>query len=235
MTALPPWSRRRFLVAGGALALSACSVHPVAKRATEPAPEVPTDLLTAWDAKPDGPLPTAGDEGRPLLVRQSGTTAAPSIRDGGLVGNIPRTGAGAVYVLQDHGARVNRIGARFAFVDGDTSGSVGLLAFGAGADHAGHCHLAFAPDRWIAGVISDGRVVEIARQEYTSPVPRDGAVVTADVRFSGATAWITAPDGTVSSLTDTRFRRPSGSLACWEFYKGTPSGADVRFLETWAG
>jgi hypothetical protein len=228
------WTRRGLLLAGGTVALAACSAGIRPKRATGPAPDVPIVLRTTWTGKADGPLPPTGDEGRPFLLRRAHTTASPTIRDGALVGNLPATALAAVYLLQDLGARVNRIGARFAFVDGDDSGSVGLLGVRA-SDLSGHCHLAFAPDRWIASVLRDGQVVEITSQRYSAPVPRDGRQVTADVRFSGATAWITAPDGSVSTVTDRRFRSPSGTVACWEFFKETPRGAAVRFYETWAG
>lgn len=228
------WTRRGVLLAGGMAALAACSPGAQPRPSKTPAPDVPVVLRTTWTGKADGPLPPTGDEGRPFLVRRARTSASPTIRDGALVGNLPETALAAVYLLQDLGTRVNRIGARFAFVDGDDSGSLGLLAVRT-PDLSGHCHLAFAPDRWIASVLQDGEVVEITRQRYRSPVPHDGRQVTADVRFSGETAWITAPDGSVTTVTDRRFRSPSGSVACWEFFKETPRGADVRLYETWAG
>jgi hypothetical protein len=200
-----------------------------------PAPDIPIRLSTRWADKPDGPLPSAGDEGVPLELRLTESRLPPSIRGGALVSNLPAHTPGAAYVLQELGARVARIGARFGFGPGESSGSVGLIAFTASSVLNGHCHMVFTPDRWIAGIVADNGVTEIRTQPYRSLLAQDGRPVVADVRFLGTTVWIAAPDGTAWSLTDPRFGSANGVVACWEFYKNAPSSAGTKFYETWAG
>lgn len=229
------WSRRAFLLGGTAVLAGACTTRTSGVgRPAAAAPDVPIRLTTRWEDKPDGPLPAAGDEGVPIRLSLSQTTGAPTIRDGALVGNLPAR-ASAAYVLQDLGARVQRIGARFGFGPGGTSGSVALIAFSRASPPTAHCHMVFAPDRLIAGVVTEDGVEEITTRPYRSPVRQDGRAVEADVRFSGATAWVRTPDGSVTSFEDERFGAPDGVVACWEFYKNDPASADAFLYETWAG
>ena len=228
------WSRRAVLLAGGALTLSACAPE---WKTTTARPDVPIRLSTRWSGKPDGPLPRTGDEGVPIELNLAKSTASPSIVDGALVSNLPDVAGSAAYLKQElDAARVNRIGARFGFGAGDSSGAIALLAIAAGpAGASGHCHMSFGPDRWIAGVLTDNAVTEISTRRYSSPVPQDGRPVTADVWFRGSTVWVEVPDGSIQTLTDPRFGGTDGAIACWEFYKHTPASADTRFYETWAG
>ncbi|PWW21885.1 hypothetical protein JD79_01027 [Geodermatophilus normandii] len=223
------------LLGGAAAALAACAGRPGTERTAAPPPDVPVTLSTRWEGRPDGPLPDAGDEGVPFALSLSGTTEPPVVRGGTLVSGIPAGSAGAVYVLQDLGRRVQRIGARMGFGPGATSGSVALVAFASATDLSAHCHMVFTPDRWIAGVVADGGVVEIDTRYHESPVPQDGRPVSVDVRFDGTTAYVQTPDGVRHTLRDARFGRTDGRVACWEFYKDTPSSAEARFHETWAG
>ncbi|WP_029430291.1 hypothetical protein [Blastococcus sp. URHD0036] len=229
------WSRRAVLLAGIGVAATACTsrIDGAGRPAAAP-PDIPVRLTTRWDGKPDGPLPATGDEGVPIVVALAATTAEPTVQDGALVSNLPASSAGAAYVQQDLGRPVTRIGARFGFGPGSASGSLALIAFNRTDPPTAHCHMVFAPDRWIAGIVTEDGVVEVTTRPYRSAVPQDGSEVEADVRFAGTTAWVTAPDGTVTTLDDPRFT-PTGAAACWEFYKNDPTAADVRLYETWAG
>ena len=195
--------------------------------------EVPLRLHTRWAERPDGPLPPTGDEGVPLTPIPNGTTALPALRGGVLVGNLPATHS-ACYLTQPLGTPVRRIGVRFGFGPGTTSGSVALVAWTGVSPLSGHCHMVFTPKQWIASVLDEGAVEEVARGSY-SPLPQDGTPRTADVAFVGDAAILTLPDGTRTAILDPRFAHATGRVAVWEFYRHTGDSAEVSFAETWAG
>lgn len=201
-----------------------------------PAPDIPRRLHTRWRTKPDGPLPTDGDDGVPFtVITLSGIQ--PVVENGALVGRLPDEPS-ATYVTQRMDRRVSRIGATFGFGPGDVSGTLALLAVDdSTADPRGHCHLAITPDRWIAGVVTDGyEVEEVDRGRFDTALRQDRSPLTVDIRYRADTATIELPDGSRRSITDSRFGgSPRADIACWEFYQATGSGAEVHLYETWAG
>jgi hypothetical protein len=222
------------VLAGLAGCASATGSPPPAVPAVPDVPDVPMRLHTRWAGRPDGPLPARGDEGVPLTAIPTGTAALPTLRGGALVGNLPAAHS-ACYLTQPLGAPVRRLGARVGFGPGETSGSVALVAWTGTAPLSGHCHVVFTPDRWIAGVLTDGTVNEVASGSYATAMPQDGTLRAVDVTFVGDTAVLTLPDGTRTAARDPRFAAATGRVAVWEFYRHTGESAEVAFAETWAG
>jgi hypothetical protein len=156
---------------------------------------------------------------------------------GALVGHLPAA-ASASYVFQDLTGvvgRVDRLGAVFGFGPGDGYGALALLALDGRPTGSGHIHLAVTPGRWTAGVLVDGRLDEVASDAFAAPLPQDGSSLRVDVAYRGVTAVLALPDGTLRSVSDPRFAAPGASVAGWEFFRLAPDGAEVRFVETWAG
>ncbi|WP_018331126.1 hypothetical protein [Actinomycetospora chiangmaiensis] len=240
----PGASRRSALalgLAGGAALLAGCgSVRSISDATASPVadparlPTVANRVSTVWSNHPDGPMPLVGDEGTPFDVVLAGAPQRPSVQGGALVGNLPRR-PGAIYVGQQLGSPLHRLGARFGFGAGDSGGSVALVAFTREKPLRANLHLSFTSDRWILGVISDGSVDEVARDFYTNSVPQDGTPVQGEARLDGTTAYVAVPDGTVRLVDDQRFTAVAGSLATWEFFKLTSDSSDVRMYATWAG
>jgi hypothetical protein len=229
------WSRRGALALGGTLALAACTKGGVDVTSAPRPAETPIRLSTRWDAHPDGPIPAAGDDGVPITPILAGSTVNPAIVDRALVGNLPADRAAAAYVTQRLGQRVERIGARFGYDPGATSGAIALLGWTGEAVLNGHCHMVITPTRWIAGVVTANSVVEVASEDFATPLPQDGRPLRVDVQFAGSDVTLSLPDGTMKQVSDLRFAAPGGVMAGWEFYKDTAASAPVKFYETWAG
>jgi hypothetical protein len=233
---------RRSILAGLALGVAGMGAAGCARRTTASAattfPDIPLRLGTRWSARPAGTLPTSGDEGVPLrTVQQPLGAPPPSVVGGALVGHLPAA-ASASYVFQDLTGvvgRVDRLGAVFGFGPGDGYGALALLALDGRPTGSGHIHLAVTPGRWTAGVLVDGRLDEVASDAFAAPLPQDGSPLRVDVAYRGDTAVLALPDGTLRSVSDPRFAAPGASVAGWGFFRLAPDGAEVRFVETWAG
>jgi hypothetical protein len=193
---------------------------------------VPTDVHTRWSGRPDQPLPSHGDEGLPLRVVAVGHPP-PVIAGGGLAGNLPES-ASATYVEQDLPAKIVRIGAEFGFGPGSARGALGLIAWVPGQPLTGHGHIAITPEGWVAATVRDGALTEYASGEFRVPLVTDGRPYRAEVRFDGATAALTLPDGTSARGDHPDVARLDGTVACWEFYREDADGAPVVLYRTWA-
>lgn len=212
--------------------LVSCGASPAVDRA--PPPAVPIRVHTRWSAHPDGPMPKRGDEGVPFRVIAN-HGAQPSVHQGALVGNLPDRGA-ATYVLQSLTERVRRIGAVFGLDPGTEDGSLTLVAWNPRARLTTHCHIAFAPDRWLAATVTEGEVAEYAREDYAIPLVTDGRPYRVEVVVDGDAMHVELPDGTTVRVDDEAVGRLVGSsMPCWEFYRQEAGGAGVRLYETWAG
>lgn len=227
-------SRRRLLwLAVAAPVLVSCA-RPWASVPAAPAPPPgPVSVRTRWRARPDGPIPPTGDEGVPFAVTAP-HGRQPSVSGGALVGNLPDTNA-ATYVMQGLTTKILRIGAEFGFDPGNGAGSLGLIAWIPFADATAHCHVAFAPDRWIAATVENGELDEIGSGHYSTPLVQDGRPYRVEVVIDGATTYITLPDGSVvRSGPSEGVARIAGTAPCWEFFREEPGSTSVRLYETWA-
>jgi hypothetical protein len=227
-------NRRAVLTGLGAAALAAACSAPPSRAQTGPVPALHTD----WTVKPDGPLPAAGDEGRPFIVRLSGPDHPPRLSGGTLVADLPQANA-ATYLDQDLGAPVRRLGAEFAFGPGTANGSLCLAAWSGSlppptSSLAAHCHLVVTPDHWIYGVAVGGQLVTLANQAYSRPLPQDGSPLRAELTIAGTTATCLLPDGSTHTVTDGRIASIPGTIPCWEFYRDAPGDAEMRLRRTWA-
>jgi hypothetical protein len=208
------------------------------------APEVPIRLHTDWTRHATGPLPAAGDEGVPFVLRDSAALGRPRVADGALVADLPDSHS-AVYVDQPVG-RVRRLGARVGFVPGPGGratgdGSVCLAAWSGALPpsdpgvYSAPVHFVMTPDRWLYGVVTDSAVHVVAEERFATPLPVDGTPVTVEVVLDGTRAVLTLPDGTTRRVEHPAITQLTAPVACWEFYRDAPGGAAVRLYQTWAG
>ncbi|NMO90384.1 hypothetical protein [Actinomycetospora sp. TBRC 11914] len=231
-------SRRRALAVGGAAAVTglaaACSAHAATGSPVPPPPDVPLRVRTRWTARPDGPLPARGDEGVPFTLTGPDIEPPPSVAGGALVGHLPDR-HGAAYVLQTPGGGLRRIGATFGFGPGTTDGSLALVLFSPGRPFSGPCHLAIAPDRWVAGTLVDAAVTEIGSGTFATPIPQDGRPVRVDAVVVGDALVVRLPDGSLVGPRGPDVAALPAATACWEFFRDAAGGADVHLYDTWAG
>jgi hypothetical protein len=228
-------NRRAVLAGLGAAALATACSAPSSRAQTGPVPALYTD----WTVKPDGPLPAAGDEGRPFVVRLSGPDHPPRVTAGSLVGDLPQANA-ATYLNQELGAPVRRLGAEFAFGPGTDNGSLCLAAWSGALPPppgpiSAPCHLVVTPDHWIYSVAVQGRLATVANAPYGRTLPQDGTPLRAELTLDGPTATCHLPDGSTRTVTDRRIAAIPGTVPCWEFYRDAPGDAEMRLRRTWAG
>jgi hypothetical protein len=218
------------LSAAALVATAGCDTTPVA-----PPPDVPLRLHTRWAGRPDGPLPQRGDEGVPIVLTGPDVVPGPTIAGGALVGNLPDRSA-ANYVLQTPGgAPIRRIGATFGFGPGTTAGALALVVFSPSPPFTGPIHLAISAQEWIASTVVAAKLTEIGSGVLENGIPPDGTPARVDVVVDGHELAIALPDGTVVRPQGDDVARLPGTTACWEFFRQSPGGADVRIYETWAG
>jgi hypothetical protein len=230
----PTMTRRRALGLGVS-ALPAAALAGCAAAAPVPAPpDVPLQVRTRWSARPDGPLPARGDEGVPFALTGPDVVPPPAVVGGALVGYLPDRHA-AAYVLQTPGGALRRIGATFGFGPGTTAGALALVLWSAERPFTGPCHLALAPDRWIASTVVDTALTEIGSGTLATPIPQDGRPARVDAVLVGDTLVITLPDGSVVGPRGRDVAGLPATTACWEFFRDDAGGADVRLYDTWAG
>ena len=232
---------RRALLGGTAALLLAAACGCSTDGGTPVVPPAPR-VRTVWRDHADGPIPARGDEGVPFVLRASGPVGGPVVRAGALDGELGDSRS-AVYVNQDLGSPVTRLGARFGFVPGPGTSDDGSLCLAAwrGAlppDGPGTIeapvHLVATPRRWILGVAQASQLHEIATGSFDPPLPTDGTPLVLDVTLAGDRAEIALPDGAPATVRDARIPALPAPVACWEFYRHAPGGAAVRLYETWA-
>lgn len=208
-------------------------------RTATPGPKAHTD----YTGKPDGAMPSAGDEGIAMVSFRdtSAVTNPPTISGGKLIGNLPAAGGVASYVDQQLGAKVLRIGADFGFGSGDgVNGAICLAAWVAPQASIStvqdtHCHFAINPTSWTF-TIWQGNVnsAALASGTFATPLAQDGTNLRAEARFDGSTVTLILPDNSIALATDSRIGSIVGTVACWEFYRYLSTGNDVLFYRTWA-
>lgn len=232
------------LVAAGALATGGLATDGLAAGPVAPAPEVPVRLHTDWTAHRPGPMPAAGDDGVPFVLRDSAALGPPRVADGALVADLP-DGHSALYVDQAAG-RVRRLGASVGFVPGPggaatDEGSICLAAWTGALPPSdpgvitAPVHLVVTPERWLYGVVTGSTLHVVAEERFGRPLPTDGSPVTVDVVLDGSRAVLGLPDGSTRQVDHPAIAQLVAPTACWEFYRNAPGGAAVRLYRNWAG
>lgn len=205
--------------------------------------------LELWDRAsdhPNGPITTANTgqtyalHGTP--VGQAGVL--PSIVNGRL-GQSYTGGAGAGYLQRVHTSPVIRLGGSWVFTSGSTTNGGAACLITWAADFAqttptvpnSPCHLFFTKTGWTYGVFSNGTLTDIAGGAFSAPLAADNATVhTAEVVIDkpNATAYITLPDGSTVTVTDSRIRTLAGNVAVWETIRNATTDPAVFFTEWWS-
>lgn len=132
---------------------------------------------------------------------------------------------------------VRTIGARVRFAP-NNSGTAALTAWhtsvleesGQDVPRTG-MRLVLAPGSWRLVTIDEQGVSTLAEGTWT----QQGRVATVSMVRKADTVWVTAPDGTVTPVTDERVASLSGPWAGWELREGDASKRPAGFLSIWAG
>ena len=191
-----------------------------------------------FDTKANGTFPTArADSGQVWKKTQNQAVgAALQIISGKLTNTATATGTAAGYAETDATAPVTRVGGEFVFQPGGSKGTdtydyggieIGVWKESIAANFPtipnSPCHLVVYPEYWNFGVWDrdgGGMLQSIKTVFFTTPLVKDGTTLhTIDVRFDGATAYLTLPDGTTDTITDARILSRAGNWAQWEIYQ----------------
>lgn len=189
----------------------------------------------------DGVPTTAGNGS---LWDMHGFTPAqrPKVVSGKLV--LDSTLVGGAYAQQAlTGEQITRLGAKFTFSSYSTSaGAVTLVSWAQSISNTSPaipdspCHLVLSPTQWIYGVWSNNVFTQIAAGTYATALTADGAAeYSAEVVVDRqqAKAYVTLPDGSVVTVSDSRIGTLSGVVACWEIYRQALTDTKAAFVETW--
>jgi hypothetical protein len=216
-----------------------------------------TVRLAAFDrfsTKPNGTFPTARPDSGQVWKETQNTApgAALQIISGKLTNTVTAAGAGAGYAEIDMTAPVTRVGGKFVLNPGGDNGGgtydYGGIEIGVWKEPISSnfptipnspCHLVVYPEYWNFGVWDrdgGGMLQSIKTVFFAAPLATDGTTVhTIDVRFDGATAYLTLPDGTTDTITDARILSRAGNWAQWEIYQQDAAvHTKAAWTEVWA-
>lgn len=199
-----------------------------------------TAIFTDWRRHPDGPLPDAGDEGKPIVINPAATVADLVIQNGGVMAPGLDADPGALYLNQDIGGKVRRLGAVFGFGPGTAGSSLAMVAF---TDVEmvvvfAHIHYVVYPAGWqldIYKTVNGTPVPTNVRQGFfTTPLPTDFTELYTEVLVTGNTATILLPDGSVATGTHADIGGITGTAASWEWVCSAAGQYPLRVYQTWA-
>lgn len=157
------------------------------------------------------------------------------------------------YAYLDYGKAIQRIGGAFSLQSNSsttrTTTSVTLIADAASAGLANMLHLIVGPDTWtLQKRISNGAFTEIASGKHN--LRTDGTVyqVAMEINSTAGTVTVIAPNGTLTSVTDSDITTisprygciqylPAGTAAVgtWHAFYMTPTGVTASALRAIGG
>lgn len=143
----------------------------------------------------------------------------------------------AGYLQADLGGQVGRIGGDVKIPVGATGAIALVLPLAAWSDgslsEAG-VHFVMYRDKWHVSHWN-GAGEDLYAQGTFDTLLDDGGVHRVEINLSGATAYITFPDGSTVKVTDSRIASATSTLAIWELYEGNGgTDAPLAFAGIWA-
>lgn len=196
--------------------------------------------FTDWRRHASGPLPDAGDEGTRWVINPSATIATLAVSGGGVMAQGLDADPGALYLNQELGAKVRRMGAIFGFGPG-TAGSVIALCAWTDVEMefiAAHIHLVVYPAGWqfdvwhtIGGVASS---ISVKSGSFATPLPTDYSELLTEVTVTGTTATILLPDRSVVTATHAEIGSTVGTASSFEWLQTASGQYPMRLYEQWA-
>lgn len=183
---------------------------------------------------------TVSDDGTAFYISPQGTETATTANNR-LEVSWPNSTGGALYIQQNTGGTVKRIGASFGFGPSAnaTSGSFALATwttdYPTPGTTAAQVHLAMTASSATFGVVVAGTVTNLVTWPYVTTIAQDWTPYYAEVIVVGTTAHCSLPDGTSRSVTDSRIGSTAGYTACWEFFRdAATTTVPLAFYEVWA-
>lgn len=144
-------------------------------------------------------------------------------------------GQRAGYIWTGLGKKTSKIGATFVFV-GPTfvSGDVGSIALATwsavnpfnygGTPTSSACHFVISRGSWHYDVLSGDTFTTIASGSFAVPLAGDGTTIySVLISISGSTASIYLPDGSHTTVTDSRIDTLGRNFPCFEVYQANAS------------
>ena len=200
-------------------------------------------LVTDWKARSAGQAltdATLSDDGTAHKVSPTGVGVGATTAARGLEVTWPDSTGNALYIQQDTGGTVRRIGAVFAFgpCTSTNSQSLALCTWDLPFAQAGvnaQVHFWVNPAGWELGVAVNGAVIPLTSGLFATALAQDWTEYRAEVLVVGSTAFITLPDGSSREWTDSRIGSTPGYTACWEFFRNAgATTAPMALVEAWA-
>lgn len=211
-----------------------------ALRTKSPAPRRWTD----WRTRASGQTisnTTVSDDGTVFLISNTAGSESAATANGRLEVSWANSAGGALYVQQNTGGTIKRIGASFGFGPSAnaTSGSFALATwttdFPTAGTTAAQIHLAITASSATFGVVVAGTVTNLVTWTFATPLLQDWTPYYAEVIIIGSTAFCSLPDGGSQFVTDSRIGSTQGYTAVWEFFRdANTTTVPLAFYSMWA-
>lgn len=150
----------------------------------------------------------------------------------------------AVYPQMQMSDRVVRIGGRFTFGAGTTTGAAVFIAWQSDISTTmptlpnSPFHFVITPGGWRVDYIESNVITNVASGNFVTALAQDGTTVhTAELVLDAlnSAAFLLLPDGTRRRLTSAKFGTiAAGEFACFESYVDKAGDCLAAFTEVWA-